>query len=310
MRLRALHVVWFGGVLALIAFFLIIGPCQPDIFRGGGESGPGTSTPETPVTRTGTPAAATSTPTASAVSVTPVTTPITAPTATLTPLPTNTPVPAITVRSADPVVGTTIDRAQVDVVVDVEYAPSPADRRLSWSLTYCASPSECTEEPLPDVTLTTGTARVTLRHTWPASGDARPVVVCQYRVTIAGGGNAEARWESARATDPRCDESQAAPSIRITTVSPDVGQPIAADSVVGVTVTFVTGPGERVIARYYADGCGSREAYGELRLERVGAGSGTVAVLSSAQSSGTVHHIDAWLMDGERVIAYDKRGPC
>jgi hypothetical protein len=304
-------------MMAFVAVFLLLGPCRATAFpENGAPSATATATATAAdgmPSATGSPAA-TPSPAAGSATITATTTPTPSATATATetPAPTVTPLPAIAARSAEPRLGAVITEARVGVALNIEFAPSFASRELTWFLVYCASPAECAAEPMPGVTVATGSAGATLRHTWAAGGDARPVVVCRYVVEIAaGGGNPPARWESERATDPRCDESGAPPSIGISQIKPDIGQSIGPSSVVGVTVTFTTGPGRSVIARYYADACdGARESYGDLALPGPGAGAGTVAVLSSPSAAGRVHHVDVWLMNGDTVLAYDRRGPC
>jgi hypothetical protein len=222
--------------------------------------------------------------------------------------------PELQILSVSPPVGTHVEVESVDIAIDVQYIAGYDSNVMGWSLLYCAAPNDCNTEGFESsVDIVPGSAGVvTLGAPFVAGGTAlRPIVVCQYTVEIGRYLTPDARWQSAVSDDDRCHPERGQGRIEVTQVFPDLGSDLHDGEVVGVTVSYDTGPATRVVARIYTRNCsGTTAAVGSLDVGAGRSAAGTVAVFADAQSAGPLHHVDVWLMNGDVAVASYSYGPC
>jgi hypothetical protein len=285
----------------------------------GGNGSPQAAVTSSPVpvatpTPSATSTAATATPTASASATALPATPTPEPEPTFTPTPDFTLQPSVEVIGLDPPLGAHIETASVDIRIDTEYQAGGDSNVLGWSLLYCAGPNDCNTYGFQNsVDIVPGAkGSATLGAPFAAGGNyLRPIVVCQYTVTIGHFVTPEAQWQSQLANDARCHPDASGPRVKVLDVSPPLGSVISAGDVIRVNLEYDAGPATRALARYSVERCfGDLFAFRTADVQPGTSGVVTILVPVTEETRGTLHHIDAQLLNGDLPVADYSFGPC
>ncbi len=305
-------VVWAGAAVMGAAVFFLAGIGIYSLTSGGSSSTPSAiAAPTAPATSVSSPTASPSTTAAAEPSPEP-----TSPSVHEAP-PIATPdlaaQPSIEVLSVDPPLATHIETASVDIAINVRYQAGRDSNVLGWSILYCASPIDCNTYGFQSsVEVVPGSAdTVTLGAPFAAGGNyLRPIVLCQYTVEIGHFITPEARWQSQLGNDPRCHPEVSSPRIKVLDVKPELGRVLRAGDVVRVNVEYDAGPATRAQVRYSVEQCaGDLFAVGSVDVDPGTSGVATIEVLVG-ETTGTLHNIEAQLLNGDVPVASYGFGPC